>query len=150
MISGRLSAVETVPLETPVGVCPFPHGMTSTNIPASNVESVVMASAEVEMSSILESVYEYEIEEQEQEQEIYVEEEIYQEGEIYPEVIYQEEDVEEMQETSTLVQLMGRISGESVSETEGESEGEEAEIDYMALADEVERWLAMEEEDRSR
>ena len=144
MISGRLSAVETVPLETPVGVCPFPHGMTSTNIPASNVESVVMASAEVEMSSILESVYEYEIEEQEQEQEIY------QEEEIYPEVIYQEEEVEEMQETSTLVQLMGRISGESVSETEGESEGEEAEIDYMALADEVERWLAMEEEDRSR
>ena len=145
MISGRLSAVETVPVETPVGVCPFPHGMTSTQVPASDVESVVMASAKVEMSSILESVYEYEIEEQEQEQEIY------QGEEIYPEVIYeQEEEVEEMQETSTFVQLMGRISGESVSETEGESEGDEAEIDYMALADEVERWLAMEEEDRSR
>jgi hypothetical protein len=90
VISGRVAEVEA-----PVGVCPFPHGMTAASASAMH--------ASEEAIDIPAPVWE-----------------------------------DEEEESSPLVQLL-----------DGLDDTADGAVDYMALADEVERWLAEEERQRN-
>ena len=122
MISGRVNTVDEV-VAVPAGVCPFPHGLTTSH-PAP-------VDTEIE-------------EEEEEEQEVYndilqmqvdVEEDFEMEVEVEVEV-----EVDDI--SSPLVEMMDRIS-------EGDDNGD-GEMDYIALAEEVERWLSLEELERNQ
>ena len=119
MISGRVNTADEV-VAVPAGVCPFPHGLTTSHPAPVDTE----------------------IEEEEEEEEVYndilqmqvdVEEDFEMEMEVEVEV----DDI-----SSPLVEMMDRIS-------EGDDNGD-GEMDYIALAEEVERWLALEELERNQ
>ena len=119
MISGRVNTADEV-VAVPAGVCPFPHGLTTSHPAPVDTE----------------------IEEEEEEEE----------EEVYNDILQMQVDVEEEFEmevevevddiSSPLVEMMDRIS-------EGDDNGD-GEMDYIALAEEVERWLALEELERNQ
>ena len=115
MISGRVNTADEV-VAVPAGVCPFPHGLTTSHPAPIDTE----------------------IEEEEEEEEVY--------NDILQMQVDVEEDFEMEVEvddiSSPLVEMMDRIS-------EGDDNGD-GEMDYIALAEEVERWLALEELERNQ
>ena len=113
VISGRVSTEDEV-VTVPAGVCPFPHGMTTSQPAPSH--------ADIAEEEIFSEVLQMQVD---------VEEEV--------EV---EVDVEVEDISSPLVDMMDRIS-------EGDDNGDGG-MDYIALAEEVERWLALEELQRNQ
>ena len=111
VISGRVSTEDEV-VAVPAGVCPFPHGMTTSHPAPSH--------AEIAEEEIINDVFQMQVD---------VEEEV-------------EFDVEVEDISSPLVDMMDRIS-------EGDDNGDDG-MDYIALAEEVERWLALEELQRNQ
>ena len=103
VISGRVSTEDEV-VAVPAGVCPFPHGMTTSHPAPSH--------AEIAEEEIINDVFQMQV------------------------------DVEVEDISSPLVDMMDRIS-------EGDDNGDGG-MDYIALAEEVERWLALEELQRNQ
>ena len=98
-------------MTAPTGVCPFPHGMTSTNTAPIHTEMLVDTMSADNFEMQLEADVEVEVE------------------------------VEDI--STPLEEMMDQISGD-------DSDNNDEEIDYIALANEVEKWLALEELQRNQ